>query len=57
MIMINAKDFALKDIDALSQEAGLAEIKIKQLISMAKTQAEANKLKTAMLKTSTAVFS
>lgn len=49
MITINASDFALKDIDALSMNAGLSEIKIKKLISTAKTQAEANKNKTAMI--------
>ena len=46
MITINAKDFALKDIDALAQSADLSELKIKKLISMAKAQAEANKLNT-----------
>lgn len=49
MIVINAKDFALKDIDALSQEANLSELKIKKLIQTARAQAEANKLNTAMI--------
>lgn len=49
MVVINAKDFALKDIDALSQEAGLSEVKIKKLIQTAKAQAEANRLNTAMV--------
>ncbi len=48
-IPINARDFALKDIDALSQNADLSEVKIKKLVSMAKTQAEANKHKSAMI--------
>lgn len=49
MITINARDFALKDIDALSQNADLSELKIKKLMSLAKSQAEANKNKTAMI--------
>lgn len=49
MIVINAKDFALKDIDALSQEAGLSELKIKKIIQTARAQAEANRLNTAMI--------
>lgn len=49
MITINARDFALKDIDALAQNANLSELKIKKLINTAKTQAEANKNKTAMI--------
>ncbi len=49
MITINAKDFALKDIDALSQNADLSELKIKNLVSTAKAQAEANENKTAMI--------
>ena len=49
MITINARDFALKDIDALSANANLSEIKIKKLVTAAKAQAEANKNKTAMI--------
>lgn len=49
MIVINAKDFALKDIDALSQNASLSEIKIKKIVATAKAQAEANENKTAMI--------
>lgn len=49
MITINARDFALKDIDALSQNSNLSELKIRQLIDTAKAQAEANKNKTAMI--------
>ena len=49
MIMIDAKEFALKDIEAFAQNANLSEIKIKKLINTAKTQAEANKNKTAMI--------
>lgn len=49
MVIINAKDFALKDIDTLSQQAGLSEIKIKKLIQTARAQAEANPLDTAMI--------
>lgn len=49
MLVINAKDFALKDIDALSQNSNLSEIKIKKLINTAIAQAEANKNKTAMI--------
>src|SRR5699024_7466292 len=32
MIVINAKDFALKDIDALSQNASLSEMKIRKIV-------------------------
>lgn len=49
MITINAKDFALKDIDAISQNANYSEMKIKKIVSAAKAQAEANKNKTAMI--------
>lgn len=49
MITINARDFALKDIDALSQNANLSEMKIKTIVSAAKAQAEANENKTAMI--------
>ena len=49
MIVINAKDFALKDIDALSQNASLSEMKIRKIVSTAKAQAEANENKTAMI--------
>lgn len=49
MITINAREFALKDIDALSQNSNLSELKIKKLIDTAKAQAEANKNKTAMI--------
>lgn len=49
MITINARDFALKDIDALSQNASLSELKIKKLVSLAKTQAETNKNNTAII--------
>ena len=49
MIVINARDFALKDIDALSQNANLSELKIKKLVTTARAQAEANKNKTAMI--------
>lgn len=49
MIKINAKDFALKDIDALSQNADFSEIKMKKIIATAKAQAQANPNKTAMI--------
>ena len=49
MITINARDFAMKDIDAMSQNAGLSEIKIRKIINSARTQAEANPNKTAMI--------
>lgn len=49
VIMVNAKDFALKDIDTLSQNADLSEMKVKKLFSTAKAQAEANPNKTAMI--------
>ncbi|MCD8024913.1 MAG: AAA family ATPase [Candidatus Gastranaerophilales bacterium] len=49
MITINAKDFALKDIDALSMNAGLSELKIKKIVSSAIAQAEVNENKTAMI--------
>ena len=49
MITINARDFALKDIDALSANSNLSELKIKKLISTAKAQAQANKNNTAMI--------
>ena len=49
MVVINAKDFALKDIDTLSQQASLSEIKIKKIIQTARAQAEANGLNTAMI--------
>ena len=49
MFTINAENFALKDIDALSQNANLSELKIKKIISDAKAQAQANQHKTAMI--------
>ncbi len=49
ILKLNARDFAIKDIDALSQEAGLSEIKIKKIIQNAKAQAEANPLNTAII--------
>ena len=49
MININAQDFSLKDIDALSQSANLSEMKIKKIVSAAKAQAEANENKAAMI--------
>ena len=49
MITINARDFALKDIDALNANANFSELKIRKLINTAKTQAEANKNKTVMI--------
>lgn len=49
MVTINARDFALKDIDALSQEAGLSELKIKKIMQTVKSLAEANKLSTVMI--------
>ena len=49
MITINARDFALKDIDALSANSNLSELKIKSLISTARAQAQANKNNTAMI--------
>ena len=49
MITINAQDFALKDIDMLSQNADLSEMKIRKIVSLAKAQAEANPNKTAMI--------
>lgn len=49
MIVINARDFALKDIDALAQNSSLSEIKIKKLISAALNQAETSKNKAAMI--------
>lgn len=49
MIKINAKDFALKDIDTLSENADFSEVKIKKIVSAAKAQAEANPYKTAMI--------
>lgn len=48
-VSINARDFALKDIDALSQNASLSELKITKLVNLAKTQAEANPHKSAMI--------
>ncbi len=49
MITINAQDFAIKDIDMLSQNADLSEMKIRKIVSLAKAQAEANPNKTAMI--------
>lgn len=49
MIIINAKDFALKDIDTLSQNADFSEIKIKNIVSSAVAQAEVNSNKCAMI--------
>ena len=49
IIKINAKDFAIKDIDALSQRADLSELKIKKIIQTAKAQAETNDLNTAII--------
>lgn len=49
MITINAQDFALKDIDMLSQNADLSEMKIRKIVSLAKAQAQANPNKTAMI--------
>lgn len=49
MIIINAKDFALKDIDTLSQNADFSEMKIKKIMSSAAAQAEANPDKCAMV--------
>lgn len=49
VIKVNAKDFALKDIDTLSQNADFSEMKIKKLISTAKAQAETNEYNTAMI--------
>ncbi len=49
MITINAQDYALKDIDTLSQNANYSEMKIKKIVSLAKAQAEANQNKTAMI--------
>lgn len=48
-ISVNARDFAIKDIDALAQKGDYSEEKVKKLISLAKTQAEANKDKSAMI--------
>lgn len=49
IVNLNARDFAIKDIDMLSQEAGLSELKIKKIIQNAKAQAEANPLNTAFI--------
>ncbi len=49
VIIINAKDFALKDIDTLSQNADFSEMKIKKIISNAKAQAQASPNNTVML--------
>ncbi len=49
MLTINAQDFALKDIDTLSQNADFSEIKMKQIVDSARAQALANKNKTAMI--------
>ncbi|MDO5437694.1 MAG: AAA family ATPase [bacterium] len=49
MITINAQDFALKDIDALSQNADLSEMKIRKIVQSAKAQADANPNKAAMI--------
>ncbi len=49
LISVNAQEFALKDIDTLSQNAGMSEIKIKKLMSMAKSSAMSNPNKTAMI--------
>ena len=49
MIIIDAQEFALKDIDAVSQNTNLLEMKIKKIISNAKAQAETNPNNTAMI--------
>ncbi len=49
VITVNAKDFALKDIDTVSQNANFMEMKIRKIFSSAKAQAEANPNNTAMI--------
>ncbi len=49
MIVINAKDFALKDIDTLSENADFSEMKIKKIMSSAIAQAEVNPNKCAIV--------
>ena len=49
MITINARDFALKEWDAQSNNSDFSEIKVKRIITAAKAQAEANPNKTAMI--------
>ncbi len=49
VVTVNAKDFALKDIDMLYQNSDFSEMKIKKIISSAKAQAETNPSNTAML--------
>ena len=49
MITIDAKEFLMKDLSALYQNPNFAELKIKTLITKAKTQARTNQYKTAML--------
>ena len=49
MITIDAKGFAMKDIDALNQNANYSELQIRKIVSNAKAQAQANEHKTAMI--------
>lgn len=49
MIVINARDFANKDIDKLVNNASFSEMKIKTIITQAKAQAEMNPNKTAII--------
>ena len=49
MLTINAQEFAIKDIDTLSQSADFSEIKIRKIVDAAKAQAQANPDKTAMI--------
>lgn len=50
MICINASDFAMRDLDTISQDPMKAiEVKMSKLINMLKTQAQANSNKMVML--------
>ncbi len=49
MIIINAREFALKDIDTISQNTNFIEMKIKKIIQNANSQAQTNDTKTAMI--------
>lgn len=49
MLIMDAQEFAAKEIDRLSMDPNYSNQKIKTLVQSAKAQAEANDLKTAMI--------
>lgn len=49
MLILDAQEFAAKEIDRLSMDPNYSNAKIKSFVQSAKAQAEANDLKTAMI--------